>query len=70
MGLKVLIFSSLEQSVSDSGYRIINDGDQIPSTFVVVARNRAEKIERYFNSFESKYYSLIDAVNNIRIKLT
>ena len=70
MGLKVLIFSSLEQSVSDSGYRIINDGDQIPSTFIEVARNRAEKVERYFNSAESKYYSLIDAVNNIRIKLT
>jgi len=58
--MKQLIFSSSEQSNVDSGYRIINDGDPIPKGYILLAKSRAEKILRLFNSLESKYYAFID----------
>ena len=64
--MKQLIFSFEEQSTSDSGYRIIDDKDQIPNGYVLLAKSRAEKILRLFNSLESKYYSFIDVVNNFK----
>ncbi len=70
MGLKVLIFSSLEQSVEDSGYRIINDGDPVPTGYIVIIIASSNKVLRYLNTMESKYYALIDAVNQLTLKLT
>ena len=64
--MKQLIFSFEDQSTSDSGYRIIDENDPIPNGYVLLVKSRAEKILRLFNAFESKYYALIDAVNDLK----
>ena len=68
--MKQLIFSFEEQSIIDSGYRIIDANDPIPNGYTLLAKSRAEKILRLYNSFESNYYALIDAVNSLGLKLT
>ena len=68
--MKQLIFNFNEQSTTDSGYRIIDANDPIPNGYVLLAKSRAENILKLFNAFESKYYALIDAVNNLQLKLT
>jgi hypothetical protein len=68
--MKKLIFNPAEQCESDAGYRIINDGDPVPTGYIVIIIASSNKVLRYLNTMESKYYALIDAVNQLTLKLT